>query len=113
MCSCDEIYPQRHADGVVSVGFAEVDASEACLNVSDHTLIIQFSYISTTTFLLFSDHLSVAGFKEMNGRWFAGKKLIAERWDGVTKYAIEETEEEKEARLKNWDDYLDQNEEKD
>ena len=49
----------------------------------------------------------------MNGRWFAGRKLIAERWDGVTKYGSEETEEEKEARLKKWDEYLEQNEEKD
>ncbi|XP_077486128.1 17S U2 SnRNP complex component HTATSF1-like [Amblyomma americanum] len=42
----------------------------------------------------------------MNGRWFAQRQLSAETWDGRTKYKIFETEEELEARLKKWDDFL-------
>ena len=42
----------------------------------------------------------------MNGRFFAGRKLTAEHWDGRTKYRIEETEEEAEKRLKEWQDFL-------
>lgn len=42
----------------------------------------------------------------MNGRWFAGRQLSAASWDGRTKFKIEETEEEIEARMKKWDDYL-------
>uniref|UniRef100_G3MS45 17S U2 SnRNP complex component HTATSF1 n=1 Tax=Amblyomma maculatum TaxID=34609 RepID=G3MS45_AMBMU len=50
----------------------------------------------------------------MNGRWFAQRQLSAETWDGRTKYKIFETEEELEARLKKWDDFLDgEDEEKD
>ena len=47
----------------------------------------------------------------MHGRWFAGRRLVAERWDGVTKYDVEESEEQKEARLKKWDEFLDSSEE--
>ena len=36
----------------------------------------------------------------MNDRWFAGRRLLAQKWDGVTKYDVEETEEQKEERLK-------------
>lgn len=41
-----------------------------------------------------------------NGRWFAKRKLTAETWDGKTKYEIQETAEEREARLKKWQNYL-------
>jgi hypothetical protein len=47
----------------------------------------------------------------MNGRWFAGRRLVAQKWDGVTKYDVEETEEEKEQRLKQWEEYLEKQEE--
>lgn len=43
----------------------------------------------------------------MNGRWFAQRQLSAETWDGRTRYKIVETEEELEARLQKWDDFLD------
>ncbi|EDQ92707.1 uncharacterized protein MONBRDRAFT_35744 [Monosiga brevicollis MX1] len=42
----------------------------------------------------------------LNGRFFAGQKVVAEEWDGKTKYKVEESEEEKEARIKQWDEYL-------
>jgi len=42
----------------------------------------------------------------MNGRWFGGRRISAERWDGVTNYKIEETEEQKEERLGEWERYL-------
>ncbi|KAL0993916.1 hypothetical protein UPYG_G00115520 [Umbra pygmaea] len=42
----------------------------------------------------------------LNGRWFGGKKLSAELWDGTTDYQVEETTREREERLKGWAAYL-------
>uniref|UniRef100_A0A4W3GVA5 17S U2 SnRNP complex component HTATSF1 n=1 Tax=Callorhinchus milii TaxID=7868 RepID=A0A4W3GVA5_CALMI len=44
----------------------------------------------------------------LNGRWFAGRQIIAEAWDGQVDYQIEETVREREERLKSWSTYLDQ-----
>lgn len=46
----------------------------------------------------------------MNGRWFAQRQLVAETWDGRTRFKVFETEEELEERLKKWDDYLEKDE---
>eukprot|EP00890_Picochlorum_soloecismus_P005566 jgi/Picsp_1/600/NSC_00597-R1_protein len=37
----------------------------------------------------------------MNGRWFGGRKISAEKWDGITDFQVkyQETEEEQQARL--------------
>ncbi|CAO1309688.1 unnamed protein product, partial [Diamesa tonsa] len=48
----------------------------------------------------------------MNGRFFGQRKLVAEVWDGKTKYKIAETEEDKNARLDKWDKYLEDEEAK-
>ena len=42
----------------------------------------------------------------MNGRWFAGKQISVAKWDGSTNYKVEETEEEREARIKKWGMFL-------
>ena len=42
----------------------------------------------------------------MNGRWFAGRRITAERWDGVTSYKVEETVKQREERLGEWERYL-------
>lgn len=42
----------------------------------------------------------------MDGRMFAGKRLVAEEWDGVTNYQIEETEAEREHRVKKFEEDL-------
>ncbi|EGG18201.1 RNA-binding region RNP-1 domain-containing protein [Cavenderia fasciculata] len=42
----------------------------------------------------------------MEGRYFAQRKLTADFYDGFTDYHVEETEEEKEQRLKVWEQYL-------
>lgn len=42
----------------------------------------------------------------MNGRWFNQRKIIAEIWDGKTKYKIKETEAEIEERLNKYGDEL-------
>jgi HIV Tat-specific factor 1 len=44
----------------------------------------------------------------MNGRFFAGRKLTAENWNGKARYRINETEEEAEKRMKEWDNFLQQ-----
>ncbi|RMC20018.1 hypothetical protein DUI87_00864 [Hirundo rustica rustica] len=42
----------------------------------------------------------------LNGRWFGGRQLSAETWDGVTDYQVEETAREREERLKVWESFL-------
>nr|CAB3254690.1 HIV Tat-specific factor 1 homolog [Phallusia mammillata] len=44
--------------------------------------------------------------KALNGRWFAGKSVDAQIWDGATNYQMEETDKEREVRLKKWEQYL-------
>ncbi|XP_078076323.1 17S U2 SnRNP complex component HTATSF1 [Mustelus asterias] len=43
----------------------------------------------------------------LNGRWFGGRQITAETWDGVIDYQIEETVKEREDRLKSWETFLD------
>ncbi|XP_078272665.1 17S U2 SnRNP complex component HTATSF1 [Rhinoraja longicauda] len=43
----------------------------------------------------------------LNGRWFGGRQLTAETWDGVVDYQIDETVKEREYRLKTWGSFLD------
>lgn len=49
----------------------------------------------------------------MNQRYLAQRRLLVATWDGKTKYDVEETEEEREARLKKWVDYLESGDTKD
>ncbi|XP_061454701.1 HIV Tat-specific factor 1 [Rhineura floridana] len=42
----------------------------------------------------------------LNGRWFGGRQLSVETWDGVTDYQVEETSREREERLKGWQEFL-------
>lgn len=43
----------------------------------------------------------------MNGRFFAGKKLEAEYYDGTSNYHVEESDEMKQKRSKKWESWLD------
>ena len=42
----------------------------------------------------------------MQGRYFASRRIQAHAWDGVTNYQVEETEEEKAKRVKQWEKFL-------
>ncbi|XP_061755219.1 HIV Tat-specific factor 1 [Nerophis ophidion] len=44
--------------------------------------------------------------QSFNGRWFGGRQLTAEAWDGTTDYQVEETNREREERLKGWSSFL-------
>lgn len=44
----------------------------------------------------------------MNGRWYDGRKLEAEFYDGVTDYRYKETEADREERDKKWQQWLEQ-----
>ncbi|EDV24533.1 HIV Tat-specific factor 1-like protein [Trichoplax sp. H2] len=44
----------------------------------------------------------------MHGRYFAKRKLHAEKWDGFTNYQIEETDMEREERIKKWEAYIEE-----
>ncbi|XP_055384595.1 HIV Tat-specific factor 1 [Condylostylus longicornis] len=43
----------------------------------------------------------------MNRRFYGKRRLVAEIWDGKTRYKIDETTNEKQDRLSNWDKFLD------
>ncbi|XP_051256534.1 HIV Tat-specific factor 1 [Dicentrarchus labrax] len=45
--------------------------------------------------------------ESFNGRWFGGRQLSAQLWDGTTDYQVEETTREREERLKGWSTFLD------
>lgn len=47
----------------------------------------------------------------MNGRWFDGRKLEADYYDGFSNYYVEETDEEKAIRDEGWSKWLEGNEE--
>jgi len=42
----------------------------------------------------------------MNGRWFGGRQLTAETWDGKTKYHKKENEMDEADRLQQWEKYI-------
>uniref|UniRef100_A0A8D0BRX5 17S U2 SnRNP complex component HTATSF1 n=1 Tax=Salvator merianae TaxID=96440 RepID=A0A8D0BRX5_SALMN len=42
----------------------------------------------------------------LHGRWFGGRQLSVEAWDGTTDYQVEETAREREERLKGWQEFL-------
>lgn len=50
--------------------------------------------------------------KKFNGRFFAGQKIEAEVYDGVTDFAIEETAMERQERLDNWHKHIEGDEKK-
>ncbi|XP_043921224.1 HIV Tat-specific factor 1 isoform X2 [Protopterus annectens] len=45
----------------------------------------------------------------LHGRWFGGRRISAETWDGITDYKVEETTSEREERLKVWESFLEEN----
>ncbi|XP_014249019.1 HIV Tat-specific factor 1 homolog [Cimex lectularius] len=48
----------------------------------------------------------------LNGRWFGKRQIVAETWDGKTKYKIAETEAEINNRLKKWENFLEKEDKK-
>eukprot|EP01114_Cavostelium_apophysatum_P014695 TRINITY_DN3872_c0_g1_i1.p1 TRINITY_DN3872_c0_g1~~TRINITY_DN3872_c0_g1_i1.p1 ORF type:complete len:338 (-),score=70.11 TRINITY_DN3872_c0_g1_i1:4-1017(-) len=55
----------------------------------------------------FAQHFAASRCVEkMNGRFFAGRKLEAEFYDGWTNYFVEETEEQTKERLKKWSEWI-------
>ena len=42
----------------------------------------------------------------LHQRWFAKRRILASTWDGKTKYEVEETEQQREERLKKWENFL-------
>lgn len=42
----------------------------------------------------------------LNGRFYAGRVITAETYDGVTKYDVQETEEEMEKRIQEWERFI-------
>ncbi|XP_012372803.1 HIV Tat-specific factor 1 [Octodon degus] len=42
----------------------------------------------------------------LDGRWFGGRQITAQAWDGTTDYQVEENAREREERLKGWEAFL-------
>jgi HIV Tat-specific factor 1 len=49
--------------------------------------------------------------EKMNGRWFDGRQLVAEFYDGWTNYFVEESAEEEKGRRQQWQKWIEGNEE--
>ena len=47
----------------------------------------------------------------LNGRYYAGKTVSAETYDGVTKYEVKETDAEMQKRIDDWESFLGEDEE--
>ena len=76
---------------MASVAFREQEMADECVSVC---------LVSSTSESFFLD------FQAMNGRFFGGKRIVVELWDGTTDYQVEETSKEREERLKNWETFL-------
>ena len=46
----------------------------------------------------------------LHQRWFAKRRILAATWDGNTKYEVQETEQQREERLKKWESFLETDE---
>lgn len=46
----------------------------------------------------------------LNHRWFSKRRIIAQHWDGRTKFEIEESVAERDQRLNKWEKFLDSDE---
>jgi len=46
----------------------------------------------------------------MNGRFFDGRKLEADFYDGKSDYRVQESEEERQKRLAEWDKWIEDGE---
>lgn len=44
--------------------------------------------------------------KSLNGQIIKGRRISASLWDGKTKYRMEETEEERQRRLAQWERFI-------
>jgi hypothetical protein len=44
--------------------------------------------------------------QKMNGRWYAKRQLEVSQWDGITNFQVEETDQERDERLKKWENFL-------
>lgn len=49
--------------------------------------------------------------EKMNGRWYAKRQLDVAQWDGITNFQVEETDQERDERLKKWEKFLKEDEE--
>jgi len=47
----------------------------------------------------------------MNGRWFDGRQLVAEFYDGFSNYNVEESRDEEDARIIDWQKWIEGNDE--
>lgn len=50
---------------------------------------------------------------KMNQRWYGGKQLDVSQWDGLTNFQVEESDQEREARLQKWEKFIKEDEDED
>lgn len=48
---------------------------------------------------------------KMNDRWYGGRQLAVSQWDGITNFQVEESDQEREDRLRKWESFLKEEEE--
>lgn len=82
----------------------ERDVREEAMKIGDFKKVWVYPYHPDGVIMIrFTDELAAGGcINEMQGRWYNGRQIQAELWDGVTKFGksrLEETEEEQQKRL--------------
>jgi RNA recognition motif-containing protein len=86
------------------------DMMEECSKLGEVKKIILFDrHVDGVVSVAFKDfEAAELTIQTMNGRYYGGSQLEVFEWDGVTNYQVEETEGEREQRLRQWESYISQ-----
>ena len=85
------------------------DVQEECTRFGEVKKVVIFDrHPEGVVSVKFADEpMALKCIAKMNGHKFAGRTVAATMWDGRTNYKIEETDAEREARAKKWEEDLD------
>mmetsp|Transcript_34327 Transcript_34327/g.86151 ORF Transcript_34327/g.86151 Transcript_34327/m.86151 type:complete len:384 (+) Transcript_34327:79-1230(+) len=84
------------------------DVREECSQLGEVEMLTAFEYNPEgVVVVVFKDSMAAElCLDKMDGRYFAGRKLQASWYDGVSDFYVAEPKNLEEARLKDWDDWL-------
>lgn len=103
-------HPQDFVEDAVLITEIRDDLQKECGKFGPVKKVIVFDrHPDGVCSVAFKEHEPVDKcLQAMNNRWFAERQIQAEVWDGMTDYQIEETDREREERLKEWEKFLEE-----